>query len=267
VACKIVFFPVAVCETFFFFLMSLVLAPVAYFVHFSRLVGIAFRADQGGYKMVSILHAAEFLLNGIIYLLISMFSDPVKFFINLWTRPQFDDSDIIDDSIHISREALNMFEEACDDVINYDKQGENNSMVDFVSFNKIMQLKFKLISEVYSLIYVHHGEKFIYDKKSKRQKLNPIYLQRIKEYIRFKDMIISSAETNTDLVDLRMLRSFIEQVDIRIMILKVNIQQGISHLPGGKSLDDLFKESIKEMTMTRPNQVYNALEAKDDTFE
>ena len=83
--------------------------------------------------------------------------------------------------------------------------------------------------------------------------INPQYRERINEFIQFKSLVISSAEQNTDLVDIRLLKSYIEQIDMRIMIMQVNVMHGISSLPNGKTMDDLFIDSIKELSLLRPS--------------
>mmetsp|Transcript_27176 Transcript_27176/g.41354 ORF Transcript_27176/g.41354 Transcript_27176/m.41354 type:complete len:422 (-) Transcript_27176:42-1307(-) len=265
----LIFFPLAIMQTLVFTLLNtFILTPFAYVLHFLSMLSQVAAAEGSLMKIRSLASAIEFVLNGLIFLAISLVTDPLKLITNIYSQPHTDDFEEGDAKAEVSREAFNLFEEVCDDIesLSTEKQGQSY-LIDISQFNKKMQLKFKLISEIYALLFVSDDEKFIYDKRRKRNVLNPKYLKRLDEFNRFKVLVISAAEPGTDLVDLSILKSFIEQVDLRIMILQVNMQQGRTHLPRGRKIEDVFLDSIKELVLTRPNQIVDALKESDETID
>lgn len=59
---------------------------------------------------------------GLLFLSVSLVSDPVKFFVNLYKEPRSDDYMDSVQGLKISRESLNLFEDACLEIV--DKLGE-----------------------------------------------------------------------------------------------------------------------------------------------
>jgi len=73
-------------------------------------------------------------LNGAIFLILSIVADPLKFAVNTYTKPYFDEFEE-EANMDISRDAFNLFEEVCDDIENMGEASETN-LIDYAQFNK-----------------------------------------------------------------------------------------------------------------------------------
>jgi len=67
-----------------------------------------------------------------------------------------------------------------------------------------------MISEVYRLLFLGDSDMFVFDKRKRCNTLNPVYLTRLREFNKLKVFVISTAEPNTELIDLKVLKQFIE---------------------------------------------------------
>ena len=106
-----------------------------------------------------------------------------------------------------------MFEEVC-------LECGSEESVDIIQFNKSLQAKFGLMKEICSLLFEHADDKFIYDDKQKKSLLNFKYLRWVKEYTIYKRAVLAASEEGK--VDIKLLLSFIDELDVKITVSKTN---------------------------------------------
>lgn len=106
---------------------------------------------------------------------------------------------------------------------------------------------------------------------------HPSYVA-IREYQTFKNFVASVAEINTDLVDVCLMRSFVDELDIHVNIKGRLLETDIdSEKPNQQSqllnsqqlradnfelmdyMDEVFKQGINELVLCRPNKIMEAL--------
>ena len=87
-------------------------------------------------------------------------------------------------------------------------------------------------------------DKFIYNEVKKQTVLNPKYLTSIKQFTLIKKLVSSCAESN-DLVDIELLRSLIDQANIRLEMMTIEMR--IGDLDIGKDRDAILKDIIFEL--------------------
>ena len=87
------------------------------------------------------------------------------------------------------------------------KQGgkKAGTKASFVEFNRKLQGKLEIMQKIKSLIYDNYDQtKFIQDEFTGKTKLNPKYLNPIKEYNELKQLVFNCAD-KTEKVDIKLL--------------------------------------------------------------
>jgi len=122
------------------------------------------------------------------------------------------------------------------------------------------------------LIYGDFPDKFLQDIKTNRTIINPKHSSYniLRQYSIFTKLITRYAELNSDLADLSLLHNFIEEIDLRCKIqakikesklnpsmlpFVVKEQQEAFESLISHYTKQILQEGIKELTLTRPNQV------------
>ena len=94
-----------------------------------------------------------------------------------------------------------------------------------------MQEKFECMDQIKTLLYGNIDNKFIVDPKTGKSHLNPDCIRNLNEFNTFKKMVGFCAQNNTNLIDVSLLKSLIQQVDLRVNILQLNRKHGIFDYP------------------------------------
>ena len=95
--------------------------------------------------------------------------------------------------------------------------------VNFVLLNKRLQKNLNVQKSIQSLIFDYNDDKkFITDPQTKTQKLNPHYLNRLREFNLLKRLVANCAD-KTCMVDTELLRSLIDQVELRMEMIQTQI--------------------------------------------
>ena len=96
----------------------------------------------------------------------------------------------------------------------------------FVELNRRLQIKLDIENHIFRLLFDNSdGQKFYFDENSKTQKLSPIYLKGLKEFILLKKLVANSAD-KTAMVDINLLLSLTQQVNLRNKMLEIEINAG-----------------------------------------
>ena len=108
-----------------------------------------------------------------------------------------------------------------------------------------------------SLLFEHTmQDKFHFDAFAGKQKLKPDFLKDIKQFNNLKAIVASCADKSS-MVDTELLKALIHQVFLRVNILK--IEQKVSDLELGRTMDEVIQDCLFELTRTDPNGVEGAL--------
>lgn len=92
----------------------------------------------------------------------------------------------------------------------------------FVDFNYKLMDKFEIVSEIVKIIYDHSSEgKFIYNEFTQKMQLSPLWLNKINQYNSLKQLVFNTANLNTGMLNLTLLKSLIEQVWYKQSIYKI----------------------------------------------
>ena len=77
----------------------------------------------------------------------------------------------------------------------------------------------------------------------------------------------NNSEPNTDLLDVSLIKSYIEQVDLRYNIIRMNIEYGNYFFSSGQTMTDLFTESIQELLRSAPFDIIETLQDESTNLE
>ena len=80
-------------------------------------------------------------------------------------------------------------------------------------------------------------------------------------------MVGTCADDNTKLIDLSLLMSYINQIDLRLNILKINRRNGNLDYPEDVDETQLFLGSIKEFNLANPNGVISSLQQQSEVID
>jgi len=87
-------------------------------------------------------------------------------------------------------------------------------------------------------------------------KISPSFLNGLKEFNEFKQLVANSSEKNGK-VDIELLKSLIDQVNLRCKILAIEAR--CSDLDLGKDPDEIYKDALNELSKTKPASVESQL--------
>lgn len=148
ILCKIIYLPQATAVALVFTALNMVLAPFAYLSTLFALVGRLF--DRRGDFCSKLFDIFEFAVSGVLFIVLSLFIDPVRFLVNLANEEKAE----FVESFKVSMQSLNTFEIVCNEVIEESKaeQGAGGGgsgdgglvLYDFIKFNKRLEKKFQL---------------------------------------------------------------------------------------------------------------------------
>jgi hypothetical protein len=82
-----------------------------------------------------------------------------------------------------------------------------------------MQNKFDCIDQVRVILYGEVKDKFIIDEKTGKSSLNPEVIRNLKEFNLLKKMVSLTADPISQQLDISLLKSYIEQIDLRYNIM------------------------------------------------
>lgn len=107
-------------------------------------------------------------------------------------------------------------------------------------------------------------DKFIEDPLTKKKKLHPKYLNGLKEFNELKRLIANSAD-KLGKVDINLLSSLTDQVNLRVQMLQIEINA--DELDLGKDENELYLDSLYELALTNPKAVESQLSSENEARE
>ena len=94
--------------------------------------------------------------------------------------------------------------------------------MDMTEVTIILQEKFDVIGEVSRLIFDNRAEgKFVYNPYTKKSQISPLYLKKINEFNTLKKLIIKTANTKRGVVNVTLVRSFVQQIKLKYEMLLI----------------------------------------------
>ena len=103
----------------------------------------------------------------------------------------------------------------------------------------ILQKNFDIINEVAKLIFDNKQEgKFIYNPYTKKSQISPVWLKKIYEFNTLKKLIVKTANEKRGIVNVSLVKSFVQQVKLKFYMLKIQKKHGLIKLD--KSDDQIF---------------------------
>ena len=71
------------------------------------------------------------------------------------------------------------------------------------------------------------NEKFEYNNNSNKYEIKPEFIDKIKHFTFLKNLVVNSSDIKTGYVDVSMLKSFIDQLKMKMEIFNSGLQNGI----------------------------------------
>ena len=123
------------------------------------------------------------------------------------------------------------------------------------------------MEKILGILYGNIDEKFVVDPETGKCYLNPDVIRNLKDFNTFKRMVGFCADANTKLIDLSLLMSYINQIDLRLNILKINRRNGNLDYPEDVDETQLFLGSIKEFNLANPNGAISSLQQQSEVID
>ena len=110
------------------------------------------------------------------------------------------------------------------------------------------------MTHIISLLYENSDDdKFILDPHTNTQKINPKWLKGIKEFNFLKRFTINCMDKATGLVDIDLIKTLVDQVDLRIRMIKVEMDhKGVEF---ETDMDGLYQRCLFELMHCEPMNV------------
>jgi len=161
---------------------------------------------------------------------------------------------------NFSKEGLQLFEESLNEILHDLELGKTKAMknkedlklitsvnggllMDMTKVTIILQEKFDVIGEVAKLIFDNRAEgKFIYNPYTKKNQISPLYLKKINEFNTLKKLIVKTANTKRGIVNVSLVKSFVQQVKLKYEMLLIQKKHGQIKLD--KTEDEIFQDVL-----------------------
>jgi hypothetical protein len=247
------YFPIAIVITTYFTILNSMYIPVAWIKHTLALISTLTSGnetmDEWSERVVRMQTILLFFIFGPIFLILAIPVDSFVFFYNLYTIPR---EEIEDKDDLITCDELNTFQETCTETLRYERfingKNEVKTKINFIKINKSLQQKFMIKDRIYDLVYANYSDdKFIWDPALQKTIINPKFLRSIKQFILLKKLVSYCAESNS-LVDIELLKSLIDQANLRLEMLMIEMR--IGDLDIGKTKEEIFKDILFELFRT-----------------
>ena len=214
--------------------------------------------DEFSEKVTRFFTIIKFVLAAPIILAFAIPIDMFTFFINLYSMPQSDMN--IDDKDLIKPESIEILLQSCEEVLK-ERQEQTKEKgithVNFVLLNKRLQKNLDVQKQIQRLIFDYNDDnKFVTDPCTKTQKLNPHYLNKLREFNMLKRLVANCSDKSC-MVDTELLKSLMHQVELRIEMLQIQINSGELELP--RDIDNIRQVALKELARTEPKTVESKL--------
>jgi hypothetical protein len=241
VICLILYLPFVCIIWTGFNLANLVFVPVSYIIYSLKLFFSLLDQESLGSLVKRFGFLLAFLILGPIFLSICYIADFFIFFGNLFTKAEVDELSRYN---KFNRDSIDLFEQTCDEMLSIQKQNKQtaikegndinqyvnkygNFIMEFPKFNQRLQEKFDIMSEIQKIIYDNTStSKFVYNPFTGRNQISPVWMGKINDFNILKGLVAKTANGRTKIVDISLLKSFIEQVKLKVRILMIQKKYG-----------------------------------------
>ena len=259
--CHLLYAPLAVLFTIVFTVINCIAVPISYFLHIYNLVRTLTDADETmdefEEKVERFFTIVKFFFFAPFILIVSIPVDSFVFAYNLYTDPDEDEKDELP---VFSPESLQVFDLALTQSLKERREKserKHGTDVNFIELNLMLQKELNIMGQIMNLLFSKSAtEMFIYDKAAGRTKLAPSHLKGIQEFNQLKNLVANSADKENN-VDTELLRSLIDQVNLRTRMLKIEKQ--VSDLELGKTEEEIERDCLYELARTNPKGVEEKL--------
>ena len=142
---------------------------------------------------------------------------------------------------------------------------QRTTQVNFVTLNKLLQKKLDIQKKVRDLVFNNFDDsKFVYDKNTNMTKLHPKYLDGIKEFNNLKKLVANCAD-KTGMVDTELIKSLIDQVNLRCEMLDIEIKADDLEL--GMTEEEIYQSALYELAKTEPKSIEGCLADEGQVLE
>jgi len=83
--------------------------------------------------------------------------------------------------------------------------------------------------------------------------LSPVWLNKINQFNSLKQLVYSTADENTGMIDLSLLKALISQVWYKKSIFRIQTKYDFVNI--NKTPDELFAAALQELRLARPQEV------------
>lgn len=260
--CHLLYLPVGLVITTCFTLGNLILMPLAYFKHILSLINTLTDSDETmdelSEKIRRVLTIIYFIVLGPIILTLSIPINFIVFFCNLYTKPL--DADKQPNIKMLSKMSIQVLTACCNECLAEHRRvtgKQRTTHVNFVTLNKLLQKKLDIQKRVRDLVFNNFDDsKFVYDKNTNMTKLHPKYLDGIKEFNNLKKLVANCAD-KTGMVDTELIKSLIDQVNLRCEMLDIEIKADDLEL--GMTEEEIYQAALFELAKTEPKSIEGVL--------
>ena len=178
-----------------------------------------------------------FVILAPIFLSITFVVDFFVFLGNLFTKPLIDEFKT-EKHKKFNKESLQLFENTINDMLSElkirkqkaVKNGEDitvfvnkygNYQIEFPKVNVNLQQKFLIMDEIQKIIYDQSPSKFVYNSFTKKNQISPSWMSKINDFNILKSLVGKTSNGRTGIVDISLLKSFIEQIKLKTTILGI----------------------------------------------
>lgn len=225
-----------------FTICNLAFLPLSYAMFTIRLLVSIIDQDTIGASVKRFLFVFVFVFLAPPFLCISYVADFFIFLGNLFTKPLVDDFKT-EKHKKFNKESLQLFDSTVNEMLTElkikkqkaVKNGEDitvfvnkygNYQNEFPLVNKNLQGKFLIMDEIQKIIYDQSPSKFVYNSFTKKNQIAPIWMSKINDFNTLKSLVGKTSNGRTGIVDISLLKSFVEQIKLKTKILGIQKKYG-----------------------------------------
>ena len=130
--------------------------------------------------------------------------------------------------------------------------------MDIVEFNKRCMLKYNIVEEIQKLIYDHKiPNKFVFNDYTQKSQINPKMLYRTNSFISLKNLVYRSADLKNGMIDITLLKSFLELGEFKCKIFQSCQKYGLRIKY--ESVGQIRNQQSSEMRTSKLNEIEQEL--------
>lgn len=277
----LMYLPVSVIVSLFFFALNAIMAPIAYCYHVFRLISNFLTSNSLMQLPVNLLVFLKFTILGPIMFTVALFVNSGVFTYNLFTNQEETDQE--HPEVGLTKRSLDIFEMSLLELIEKQKvkvleakatgkatndliTEDGEYLIEFVELNILLQQKFEIIREIMKIIYDHTDEdKFIKHPETNKLILAPSWLAKINEFNILKNLVFNSTNEQTKLINLNMMLSFVEQVKQKQKMYESNSKHRF--VTDFRTKEEIIQDNLYELKVMKPIKIEQSLHEEQTLIE